>query len=208
MGELKTLRNLCQVQEALLHADLTEVERVHLRNKEEELRASLPDVEFDKPLIDNAVEIRDQTWALGFKHEAAANDFFQHYADAFDWEKPYLAMVASGDYIPTTLAIAGPAMLHTLWSGAMEYLEEEVLDSASYGVHVWEGVISARIRLATGKAVTDDDPFHFPTIIHSQLNFYEVVGDGRWRDLTDEEWSALREQRNPWLIRDWLKEGS
>lgn len=77
-----------------------------------------------------------------------------------------------------------------LWSEIAEAgltdLGDLGLDDAPAGISIWEGKLRA---YQTGNPLDGYDQ--------------DTCLDGRFRDLTDEEWEAIQDARPPWDERDW-----
>lgn len=98
------------------------------------------------------------------------------------WKKPTKAVIAGhagGDGV--ILFWAGPHL-----RGDVCFTGEEGFDDIPDGISVWEGITQVEEE-GDGDEVYDME-----------------VPCGTFRELTDDEWQAVKENRCPWDLNDWL----
>lgn len=105
----------------------------------------------------------------------------------YDWKKPSLAIVVSDGHKTAVPWYVGPHVAFDLREHGLDF-DDLGLD-APPGIHVWEGVTKGGQRTYEG-------------------DYEDTYLDGEFRDLTDDEWQAVREGRCPWNDDEWLRSGA
>jgi len=110
-----------------------------------------------------------------------------------DWEKPSRAVIVYTDRKDgLVLWYVGPHVemqIDAIGSRDIEDLGFELTDPQAdfpLGLSVWEGTTTGGRRTYEG-------------------DYDDVYLTGTCRPLTDEEWAAIREGKNPWNPNDWVK---
>jgi len=103
-------------------------------------------------------------------------------------EKPSRALVACNERgHGAVVAWVGADLYLEICEAGLSDLGDLGLDDAPFGLSIWEG---RYMTYRTGNPLDGED--------------YDTEAKGAFRDLTDEEWAAVRGRRVPWDRDEWL----
>jgi hypothetical protein len=102
------------------------------------------------------------------------------------WFKASLAVIANSNGHGTVLYTAGPALRFEMEEGSgCTRLDDLGMDDAPNGISVWEGFLEYQ-----------------PGTWECPEDGYNLLR-GKYRDLTEAEWEAIKSKKCPWDDKEW-----